>query len=146
MTTNLPSPKPAYKLVPPTIEPPKRGSRWTDAHTDFVIHKLGKNEPPSEIVKTLVQKYGCSWGESEQFVSKVAIQHSDKIKRKQRPLILLITLGTLLGAFALMAYSGMRMSDGYVTRTLLEMFGTGFLMLLGGLYGVYDLMAGMAKR
>ncbi|MBA3530417.1 MAG: hypothetical protein H0T73_00655 [Ardenticatenales bacterium] len=133
----------SYMDDTPAPAPSKRAGM--EVHTAYIVRELANNTPRSDIIMTLVQKYNCPWDEAERFVSAVSIQNHDHIQNQQRPLIILITAGTLIAGIIMFTYGGIRLGGGAISQFVMSMTGTGFLMIMGGLYGVYQLVRDMAK-
>jgi len=71
--------------------------------TPFIIKELGKHHSHKEIIEKICQQSTLSWTEAEQLVALVEAQHPRAIAGRQTPLLLFISIGTLLLGVSLLA-------------------------------------------
>jgi hypothetical protein len=71
--------------------------------TPFIIKELGKHHSQKEIIEKICQRSTLNWTEAEQLVVLVEAQHRRAIAGRQTPLLLFISIGTLLLGLSLLA-------------------------------------------
>ena len=120
-----------------------------DEITNLVIKELGKNRDRQEIVRKICEATTLNWGEVENLILEVESQNRRKIAAKRGPLLIFISIGTLLLGIALLIYN-MEVLMAIFNRDLLGQvlslqsgyyrllsLVTGLSMTIGGLYGVW---------
>jgi uncharacterized membrane protein len=140
-----------------------------EAVNQFIVKELGKNRTPHEVARTLCEKGLASWNDAEALVNEVKRTYADQIAHKQTPMLLMfVLLGIFAGSlmmiysaavlFAMVfsfgddpAYAALRMSHfafgtgPYKLIFLIGMFGTGFGMLAGSIWGSGDVLKTLFK-
>ncbi len=118
--------------------------------TQQVVNDLSKHRSRNEIIRMLCEQAGMNWTEAEQFVKKVEAEHAHIIARKQGPLMLFLSIGSLLVGAALLAYGAeffMALFQGDALSIVLSARSaylrlagsvTGLGMVIGGFIGLYD--------
>ena len=71
--------------------------------TPFIIKELGKHHSHKEIIEKICQQSTLNWTEAEQLIVLVEAQHRRVIAGRQTPLLLFISIGTLLLGVGLLA-------------------------------------------
>jgi hypothetical protein len=79
--------------------------------TEFVIQQLGRGISTDDLIAKVCEDTGRSWPDAEAFVRGVQASQASQIARRQTPLLLLITLPTLLGGAAIAALCGYTLLD-----------------------------------
>lgn len=117
--------------------------------TNMIIKELGKHHERNEIVRKICEQTSMSWGEAEQLIKDVEAQNRRKIAVRQGPLLMLLSVGTLVLGIGLVAYNlqvlvaifnqdllGTILSaqSGYYRVVQLL---TGAAMIIGGFWGVW---------
>lgn len=120
-----------------------------DEITNFIIKELGKNRDRQEIVRKICEATTLNWGEVEKLILEVESQNRRKIAAKRGPLLIFVSIGTLLLGIALLIYNMevliaifnkdllgqvLSLQSGYYRLISLV---TGLGMTVGGLYGVW---------
>lgn len=118
--------------------------------TQKVVAQLSKQRSRNEIIRMVCEESGVNWSEAEQLVKEVEAQHAHAIARRQSPLMIFLSIGSLLIGAAMLAYSAeffmalfheqalemiLSARSGYL-RLIGALTGTG--MVVGGLIGLYD--------
>ncbi len=117
-----------------------------------VINDLSKQRSRNEIIRMVCEQGGANWREAEELVKQVEAEHAHTIARKQSPLMIFLSIGTLLIGAAMLAYSAeffMAFFQGQALDMILSarsayyrlagaLTGTG--MVVGGLIGLYNTM------
>ncbi len=123
-----------------------------DELTQRVVKELARQRSRNEIIRTLCEESSMNWPEAEQFVKKVEAEHAHAIARKQGPLMVFLSIGSLLVGAALLAYGAeffMALFQGDALSIILSarnaylrLIGslTGLGMVIGGLIGLYNTM------
>ncbi len=118
--------------------------------TQRVVSDLSKHRSRNEIIRMLCEEGGMNWPEAEQFVKKVEADNAHTIARKQGPLMLFLSIGSLLVGAALLAYGAeffMALFQGDALSIVLSARSaylrlagsvTGLGMVIGGFIGLYD--------
>lgn len=110
--------------------------------TKYVVRELGSAADRNALIRHVCETGEMSWREAEAFVSRVALEHEREIAKRQSPLMLVISIGTLIGGAILLLASGYVLitflSGELLVRLDLAFYGfvTGLGMLVGGLIGL----------
>lgn len=118
--------------------------------TQRIVNDLARHRSRNEIIRAVCEESSMNWPEAEQFVQRVEAEHAHAIARKQSPLMIFLSIGSLLIGAAMLAYSAeffmalfheqalemiLSARSGYL-RLIGALTGTG--MVVGGLIGLYD--------
>lgn len=121
-----------------------------DKLTQRVVNDLAKHRSRNEIIRMLCEDGGMNWREAEGFVAKVESEQAHTIARKQGPLMIFLSIGSLLIGAVLLAYGAeffMALLQGDALSVVLSARSaylrlagslTGLGMIIGGLIGLYD--------
>ena len=117
--------------------------------TQFVIKELGKHHDRKEIIRKVCEQRGLNWKEAEQLIILVEAQHKRTIAVRQTPLLLFLSIGTLLIGIGLLAFN-MQILLAFFHKDLIgqalslqssyyRLLGlvTGLGMTIGGLAGLW---------
>ncbi len=118
--------------------------------TQRVVTDLSKQRSRNEIIRMVCEQGGVNWREAEHLVKQVEAQHAHTIARRQSPLLIFLSIGSLLIGAAMLAYSAeffmaffqgqplemlLSLRSGYY-RIISALTGTG--MVIGGIIGLYN--------
>ena len=121
--------------------------------TNMIIKELGRHCDRQEIVRKICEQSNRSWGEAENLIAEVETQNRRKIATRQGPLLMFLSVGSLILGIGLLAYNMeiliaifnadlmqqiLSLQSGYYRLASLL---TGLGMTVGGLYGVWTTMA-----
>lgn len=118
--------------------------------TQRIVNDLARHRSRNEIIRAVCEESSMNWPEAERYVQRVEAEHAHSIARKQSPLMIFLSIGSLLIGFALLAYgaeffmaffSGSPLSAILSLRSAyLRLAGslTGLGMVIGGLIGLYN--------
>ncbi len=118
--------------------------------TQKVVDGLSKHRSRNEIIRSVCEESSMNWPEAEQFVRSVEAEHAHTIARKQSPLMIFLSVGSLLVGAARLAYGAeffMALFKGDALSVILSARSaylrlagsvTGLGMVIGGLIGLYD--------
>lgn len=121
--------------------------------TQRVVNDIARHRSRNEIIRAICEETSMNWPEAEQFVKKIEMEHAHAIAGKQSPLMVFLSVGSLLIGLALLAYgaeffmaffSGSPLSAILSIRSAyLRLAGslTGLGMVIGGLIGLYNTFA-----
>lgn len=73
--------------------------------TSLIIKELGKHHDRKEITRKICEQGGLNWKEAEQLIALVESQHRRTIATRQSPLLLFLSIGTLLLGLGLLAFN-----------------------------------------
>jgi hypothetical protein len=117
--------------------------------TAFIIKELSKHRDRNDIVKRVCERAGLNWKDAERLISLVESKHKRTIATRQTPLLLFLSIGTLLLGIGLLAFN-MQGLLGFFQKDVLgqvlslqssysQVFGsvTGLGMTVGGLIGLW---------
>ncbi len=110
-----------------------------------IVKDLGKQRSRNEIIREVCEQSGLNWPEAEQLVQQVAQEHGRTIARRQSPLMILLSVGTLLiGVFLLLQSLEFFMAffQGETVQQILSLRGA-YLRIIGGLTGIGMLVGGI---
>ena len=120
-----------------------------------VIRELGKHHERRDIVARICEQSTLGWGEAEQLVAEVESQYKRKIAARQGPLLVFVSVGTLVIGLGLLIYNFeliaaifnkdllgqiLSLRTGYLQLISLV---TGLGMTVGGLYGLWSALAAL---
>ena len=116
---------------------------------EFIIRELGKNRDRQAIVQKVCEASTLNWSEAEKLIAEVESQNKKKIAVRQGPLLMFLSIGTLVLGIGLLAYN-MQLIMAIFNRDLLGQIlslrsgyyrlaalVTGLGMTIGGFYGVW---------
>ncbi len=118
--------------------------------TQRVVNDLARHRSRNEIIRSVCEESSMNWPEAAEFVRNVEAEHAHAIARKQSPLMIFLSIGSVLIGAALLVYgaeffkaffSGHAISAILSVRSAyLRLAGslTGLGMVIGGLIGLYD--------
>ena len=117
--------------------------------TTFIIKELGKHHDRKDIARKVCEQSGLNWKEAEEMIALVEGQHKRAIVGRQTPLLLFLSVGTLLLGIGLLAFNmeilmaffqkdvlGQLLSLQSSYYRVLGLF-TGLGMTAGGLVGLW---------
>jgi hypothetical protein len=122
---------------------------------ELVIRELGKHHERWDIVARVCEQSTLGWGEAEQLVAEVESQYKRKIAARQGPLLVFVSVGTLVIGLGLLIYNFeliaaifnkdllgqiLSLRSGYLQLISLV---TGLGMTVGGLYGLWSSLAAL---
>ena len=125
----------------------------TEELTDMIIRELGKHHDRKEIVRKICEASTLDWRGAEKLLADVEAEHKGKIAARQGPLLMLLSIGTLLLGIGLVAYNIEILVAIFSSDLLGQILGvrsgyyriaaliTGLGMTVGGLYGVWTTLA-----
>jgi hypothetical protein len=108
----------------------------------YIARELGSSGDRNALIRHVCETGEMSWPEAEAFVARVALEHEHEIAKRQSPLMLAISVGTLIGGVLLTLGGGytlfMFFSGEWQARLDFAYYGlaTGLAMIAGGLIGL----------
>jgi hypothetical protein len=106
--------------------------------TNLIIKKLGKHHDRNDIIRMVCEQSTLSWTEAESLIEQVTAEHGSMIAGRQRPFLILVSVGTLILGIGLLFYNS-QFFIGFFQRGIFEQF----LSLQGGYYRVIGLITGV---
>ena len=106
--------------------------------TNLIIKELGKHHDRNEITRKICERSELNWKEAEQLIALVETQHRRTIATRQSPLLLFLSVGTLLLGLGLLAFN-MQILFGFFQK---DIFGQ-ILSLQSSYYRILGLVTGM---
>ena len=106
--------------------------------TNLIIKELGKHHDRNEIIRSLCEQSTLNWTEAERLVEQVEAEHESMIAGRQRPFLILVSVGTLILGIGLLFYNS-QFFIGFFQRGIFEQI----LSLQGGYYRVIGLITGL---
>ena len=73
--------------------------------TAFIINELSKHHDRKEIIRRVCERGGLSWKDADRLIARVEAQHQRTIVSRQTPLLLFLSIGTLLLGLGLLAFN-----------------------------------------
>jgi hypothetical protein len=73
--------------------------------TSLIIKELGKHRDRKVITRKVCEQGGLNWKEAEQLIVLVEAKHRRTIATRQSPLLLFLSIGTLLLGLGLFAFN-----------------------------------------
>ena len=117
--------------------------------TNFIIKELGKHHDRKDIIQKVCETSSLDWKEADQLIASVEAEHQRTIAGHQTPLLLFLSLGTLIIGLGLVAFNMQILSTFFqqdlVGQALtlqssyyrLIALVTGVSMTVGGLVGLW---------
>lgn len=94
-TAKAPAPRQGAEVWQPPAAPARDPAMLKDM-ADYVISRLGRHETLEDIVPKLCEVAGMSWSEATAFVQRVEEERRPEIAGRQRPVLLLLGVVSLL--------------------------------------------------
>lgn len=117
--------------------------------TTLIIKELGRHRDRKDIIQKICERDGLNWQEAEQLITLVEAQNRRSIATRQTPLLLFLSIGTLLLGIGLLVIN-MDILSGFFQKDLLGQvlslqssyyrvlgFISGLGMTAGGLVGLW---------
>ena len=123
--------------------------------SDLIVKELGKHHDRQDIVRKVCEQTSLSWTEAEQLVDEVEAQNRRKIAVRQGPLLMFLSIGSLVIGLGLLVYNMeilvaifnsdlmqqiLSLQSGYYRLAGLV---TGLAMTIGGFYGIWTTLAAL---
>lgn len=117
--------------------------------TVFIIKELGKHHDRKEIIRKVCEQTHLNWNEAEQLITRIEAQHKRTIAARQTPLLLFLSIGTLLIGLGLLAFNLQILVAFFQSDVLGQVLSlqssyyrliglvTGLGMTVGGLVGLW---------
>jgi len=106
--------------------------------TTFIVKELGKHHDRRDIIRKVCERGGLNWKEAEQLTILVEAQNKRTIAARQTPMLLFLSIGTLLIGIGLLAYN-MQVLLAFFQKDLLQQV----LSLQGSYYRIIGLFTGL---
>jgi hypothetical protein len=106
--------------------------------TKLIIKKLGKHHDRNDIIRMVCEQSTLSWTEAGNLIEQVEAEHKSMIAGRQRPFLILVSVGTLILGIGLLFYNS-QFFIGFFLRGIFEQL----LSLQGGYYRVLGLITGL---
>ena len=120
-----------------------------DELTTLIIKELGKQHSRQDIIQKVCERGGLDWKDAERLITLVEAQNKRTIATRQAPLLLFLSIGTLLIGIGLLAFN-MQILLAFFQRDVLgqilslqssyyQIIGlvTGLGMTVGGMAGLW---------
>lgn len=120
-----------------------------DELTTLIIKELGRQRSRQDIIQKVCERGGLQWKDAERLITLVESQHKRTIGTRQAPLLLFLSIGTLLIGLGLLAFN-MQVLLAFFQKDVLgqvlslqssyyQIIGlvTGLGMTVGGLVGLW---------
>jgi hypothetical protein len=117
--------------------------------TPFIIKELTKHHDRKDIIRNVCERGGLDWKDAERLITLVEANNKHTIATRQTPLLLFLSIGTLLLGIGLLAFN-MQILLAFFQRDVLgqilslqssyyRILGliTGLGMTVGGLVGLW---------
>ena len=117
--------------------------------TTFIVKELGKQRSRQDIIQKVCERGGLDWKDAERLIASVEAEHKRTIATRQTPLLLFLSIGTLLIGIGLLAFN-MRILLAFFQMDVLgqilslqssyyRIIGlvTGLSMTVGGMVGLW---------
>lgn len=123
--------------------------------TNLIIKELSRHKDRKEIVQKVCEQSTLNWSEAERLVEEFASQNKRKIAARQSPLLIFLSIGTLVLGIGLLAYNVKFVMDFFQKDTMGQILSlqsgyyrvatlvTGVGMTIGGFYGMWNTLAAL---
>lgn len=109
-----------------------------DELTALIIIELGKQRSRQDIIQRVCERGGLHWKDAERLIALVESQHKRTIATRQTPLLLFLSIGTLLIGIGLLVFN-MQILSAFFQKDVLEQV----LSLQGSYYRIIGLVTGL---
>ncbi len=109
-----------------------------------IVHDLSKHRSRNELIREVCEQSGLNWPEAELLVQQVAEKHGRTIARRQTPLMIFLSISTILIGAALLLY-GLEFFVAFFQGSTLDQvlsLRSAYLRLIGGFTGLGMLVGG----
>ncbi len=113
--------------------------------TRRIVAELARHHNRNDIIQMVCDKAGMEWPEAEYWVKRVEADQAHAIARKEGPLLIFVSIGTLLIGAAMLAYSAeffLAFFQGQPLDMLLSL-RSGYYRLIGGVTGIGMVIGGL---
>src|SRR5512146_1656980 len=113
--------------------------------TQRILNDLARHRSRNELILFVCERSGMDWPAAEKLVQQVEQEHGRTIARRQSPLMIFLSVGTLLIGVALLFYGVeffIAFFQGSTLEQLLSLRGA-YLRLIGGFPGLGMLVGGL---
>ncbi len=103
-----------------------------------VVNDLAKHRSRNEIIRSICEQAGMNWPDAERAVQQIEQEHGRSIARRQSPLMIALSVGTLLIGIALLIY-GLEFFIAFFQGSTLEQalsLRSAYLRIIGGFTGL----------
>src|SRR5215211_3747100 len=84
---------------------PRSIADMNEEFTSLIIKELAKHHDRNVITRKLCEQGGLTWKEAERLITLVEAQHKHTIAKRQSPLLLFLSIGTLVLGIGLLAFN-----------------------------------------
>lgn len=106
--------------------------------TTFIIKELTKHHDRKDIIQKICERWGMNWKDAERLITLVESNHKRTIATGQTPLLLFLSIGTLLLGIGLLAFN-MQVLLAFFQKDVLGQV----LSLQGSYYRIVGLITGL---
>ena len=109
-----------------------------------IVKDLAKHRSRNEIIREVCEQSGMNWPEAEHLVEQVGQEHARTIARRQGPLLIFLSICTLLIGVLLLLYGAEFFIAFFQGNTLEQVLSlrSAYLRLIGGFTGLGMLVGG----
>jgi hypothetical protein len=120
-----------------------------DELTTLIIKELGRQRSRQDIIQKVCEQGGLDWKDAEHLIILVESQHKRTITTRQTPLLLFLSIGTLLIGIGLLAFNMQILLALFKMDVLGQILSlqssyyrliglvTGLVMTVGGMVGLW---------
>ncbi|HSJ88761.1 MAG TPA: hypothetical protein VK909_16225 [Anaerolineales bacterium] len=121
--------------------------------TNMIIKELGKHHDRQEVVRKVCENSTLGWVDAEKFINEVEAQNRRKIAVRQGPLLIFLSIGSLVIGLGLLVYNMEVLAAIFSSDLMQQILSlrsgyyrlaglvTGLAMAVGGFYGVWTTLA-----
>ena len=112
---------------------------------DLIVQDLVRHRSRNEIIRSVCERSGLNWTEAERLVKQVEQQRGGLIARRQGPLLVFLSIGTLLIGILLVFYSIQFFIVFFQEGTLEQVLSlrAGYYQIAGALSGLGMIVGGL---
>jgi hypothetical protein len=113
--------------------------------TEMIVKQLVKERSRNEIIRSVCEQGGMNWPQAEKLVRDVEAQQAHSIASGQSPLLILLSVGSVLIGLLLL-YLAVQYVMDYFQGQALEAFlnlRTGLYRIIGGITGLGMIAGGL---
>ena len=127
----------------------------TEELSKLIIKELSQHHNRNDIITKVCDQSTLTWKEADNLITEVQAQNKRKITARQSPILIILSIGTLLLGVGLLAYNIQFLIGFFQKDTVGQILSlqssyyklagliTGLVMTVGGFYGLWKTLTGL---
>lgn len=123
--------------------------------TKLIIKELSRHKDRKDIATKVCEQSTLNWNEAERLIEEVATQNKRKIAARQSPLLIILSIGSIILGIGLLLFNVQFMLSFFQKDTVGQLLSlrsgyyqlaesvSGFVMAIGGFYGFWKILGNL---